>query len=286
MHRLADFVRLSRPLFLGGPVVLFALGWALAGGDGAVAAYAIGQIAVTSTQLLAQYANEHFDADDDRLGRRTLLTGGSGWAETGLPPGTALAAARVVAAVAVIAGIASFWVSAWLPPVTAVAGAVSWWYSAPPLRLAASGWGELSAAVVVAGLVPVAGALARGAPDWPAVLAVASILVPAATAMLLTFNAVDAYGDAAAGKRTLWLRLGTRHAATLHLALVAVAVGAAFAAREALPDPAATLALVGLAPLAGSNAAIRRTPGVFAALLALGGFIAPATGMLAAATVL
>ena len=281
-----DFLRLSRPLFLGGPVVLFALGWALGGDDGTVAAYVIGQVAVTSTQLLAQYANEHFDAEDDRLGRRTLLTGGSGWTETDLPPGTPLLAARVVAGIALVAGVASAWVSPWLPVIVAIAAAVSWWYSAPPLRLAASGWGEFAAAAVVGGLVPMAGALACGTPDWEAVLTVAAVLVPAATAMLLTFNAVDAAGDSAADKHTLWLRLGASRAAALHLALVAAAVGALLLRSDHLPDDAVHLAIAGLVPLAASNLLVRRDPGLAAALVAVAGFIAPALGMLAGVTVL
>ena len=281
-----DFLRLSRPLFLGGPVVLFALGWALGGDDGSVAAYVIGQVAVTSTQLLAQYANEHFDAEDDRLGRRTLLTGGSGWTETELPPGTPLVAARVVAVIAAVAGIASAWVDPWLPVIVAIAAAVSWWYSAPPLRLAASGWGEFAAAAVVGGLVPVAGALACGTSDWGAVLTVVAVLVPAATAMLLIFNAVDAAGDDAAGKRTLWLRLGRSRAAVLHLTLVATALGALLLRRDHLSDTAVQLALAGLVPLAASNLLLRRDPGLAAALLAVTGFVAPALGILAAVTIL
>lgn len=286
MQRFIAFLRLSRPLFLAGPVVLFALGWALAGGDGSVGAYVVGQAAVTSTQLLAQYANEHFDAEGDRQGRRTLLTGGSGWAETGLPAGTALTAARVAAVVSAVAAVASGWLSPWLPVVTVAAATVAWWYSAPPLRLEATGWGEAAAAVVVAGLVPVAGALSRGEPDWAAVLSAISALVPAAMAMLLVFNAVDAAGDAASGKRTLWLRLGHRRAALLHLALLAVTILALLSGGDELPEAPAAISAAGLAAIAASNGLIRRDPGLGAALAAMIGFITPAAGMLAGATIL
>ncbi|MEO8554625.1 MAG: prenyltransferase, partial [Kofleriaceae bacterium] len=59
---LASFIRLGRPLFLGGGFILFALGAALAHLAGhAIDAigYALGQLAVTAFQLMTHYANDY-----------------------------------------------------------------------------------------------------------------------------------------------------------------------------------------------------------------------------------
>src|SRR5262245_35998443 len=58
------FVRLGRPLFLGGGFVLYGLGAAVAAAHGVrlnVALYALGQAVVTALQLMTHYANDYFD---------------------------------------------------------------------------------------------------------------------------------------------------------------------------------------------------------------------------------
>src|SRR5687768_6611578 len=70
---LIAFVRLGRPQFLVGGFLLYGLGAAAAraaagAGSGSfdVAAYALGQGAVTSIQLMTHYANDYFDLAADR----------------------------------------------------------------------------------------------------------------------------------------------------------------------------------------------------------------------------
>jgi 1,4-dihydroxy-2-naphthoate octaprenyltransferase len=100
--------------------------------------------------------------------------------------------------------------------VTALAMLVlAWEYSAPPLRLCASGAGELDTAIVVTGLVPWLGFHLQ-APDLTGAHMLVLALVPCALlqiAMLLAIEFPDAEGDAATGKRTLVVRLarGGRH---------------------------------------------------------------------------
>src|SRR5512139_3915247 len=82
------FVKLTRPMFLGGAVLLYLLGAALAWTQGAAINWArllLGQLLVTSIQLTTHYANEYYDYDVDAAigSARTPFSGGSGVLVTG-----------------------------------------------------------------------------------------------------------------------------------------------------------------------------------------------------------
>lgn len=213
MDRIEAFLRLTRPEFLLGGAVLFWLGTRAAGGAVTAASYALGQALVTSIQLLAQYANEYFDRETDaHASNRTWFSGGSGVLPSGrLEPMVALTAAGAAAVVAVLLLLVAGLVDWRLGAVGLIALAASWWYSAPPLRLVSTGWGEPIAAFTVGALVPVTGALAiGGATDWRLLLSFVIPMVLVVWGMLLAVDAPDAVSDRATGKRTLWIRLGER----------------------------------------------------------------------------
>jgi 1,4-dihydroxy-2-naphthoate polyprenyltransferase len=227
------FVRLGRPLFLGGGFLLFALGAAVAARAGhAIEAtrYALGQAAVTALQLMTHYANDYFDYDADRANATpTKWSGGSRvLTRAELPRHVALVAAIVLAAVG--AGLAAvLWrvAGGWTLPVLLAIGVLAWEYSAPPLRLCATGLGELDTAIVVTGLVPVLGFVLQ-APDRVGLGMLGLAVVPLALlqfAMLVAIEFPDAAGDAATGKRTLVVRLGAARAAGLYAATTALAYG-------------------------------------------------------------
>ena len=68
MSAILAFIKLGRPLFLGGGFILFALGAAIAHACGHVidtGRYVLGQAAVTAFQLMTHYANDYFDYDAD-----------------------------------------------------------------------------------------------------------------------------------------------------------------------------------------------------------------------------
>lgn len=225
------FLRLGRPLFLGGGFLLFGLGAAvaaLAGHPIDRSRYALGQAAVTAFQLMTHYANEYFDLDADRANATpTAWSGGSRvLVEELLPRGVALAAARVLAAIGL--GFTA-WVAALAGGQAALVllaiGGLAWAYSAPPWRLCATGLGELDTALVVTGLVPLLGFVLQ-APDRAGLGMLGLAVVPVALlqfAMLVAIELPDAAGDAATGKRTLVVRLGGARAARLHAAVTAVA---------------------------------------------------------------
>jgi len=219
------FVRLGRPHFLLGGALMYAIG-VRGGGGTSVGNYVLGQALVTSAQLTAHYANEYADRHADQLVKnRTLFSGGSGVLPAGLlTPGTALRAGRVtsVLAVGLAAAVAS--ISLLAAILGLVALGVSWAYSAPPVRLLDTGWGELVTSVVVTVLVPMIGALvASGSIGGDLMWAMAALLA-AHLMMMLAFELPDLETDRAAHKPVLAVRLGASTTRRLMLGLLAIPV--------------------------------------------------------------
>lgn len=229
MERTRAFIRLTRPVFLLGGALLYALGSALSEGPISWADYGVGQAMVTAIQLTAQYANEYFDLAADRWAgeHRTWLTGGSGVLAQGrLAPATALRAAVLATIVSLMLAVVVGTISSWAALIGLVALIGSWLYSAPPIRLVASPFGVATASAIVAVLTPATGALVQGSAPIDRFLVVVLPLFLLHNAMLIAFERPDLEGDIAAGKLTLSLRLGPTISVRLHGALI----GAAFVA--------------------------------------------------------
>ena len=99
MNSLVLFIQLTRPIFILGVMLLYALGVSIARYLGVLInweIYFLGQIWVTLLQLSTQYLNEYFNSPADADNKnRTPLTGGSGVIGPGkLTRNTALAALR------------------------------------------------------------------------------------------------------------------------------------------------------------------------------------------------
>lgn len=226
------WVRLGRPLFLGGGFVLHGLGVVMAIYAGAglnVAALLWGQLAITATQLMTHYANDYFDLQADRLNQTpTNWSGGSRVLPDGaLPPSTALVTAVILAGVALAA---NFILSTVIRPGLGTFGLLflaqflAWFYSAPPLRLHSRGVGEVTTAVIVPLLTPLTGYyLQVGELALLPLLAVIPLCFYQA-AMLLAIEFPDAAGDALAGKQTLVVRMGGERAARLYIGVLLAAL--------------------------------------------------------------
>ena len=223
VSHLSAFVRLSRPHFLAGGFLLFAMGAKMAPGAG-IGRYLTAQLMVTSAQLTAHYVNEYADVAADRLvARRTLFSGGSGvLPDRLLDPRVGLSAGRISSLLAIAAATA---VATYSPAAAALglaALAVSWGYSMPPIRLLGTGWGELATSLVVAFLVPIIGSLSQGGILTASLYWAVAILVPVHVMMMLAFEMPDLATDAAAGKRVLAVRIGRDKTILLMVGLLAI----------------------------------------------------------------
>jgi 1,4-dihydroxy-2-naphthoate octaprenyltransferase len=229
----AAFLKLGRPLFLGGGVLLFALGAAVAVHAGAhfdPGRHLLGQLAVTAFQLMTHYANDYFDFEADLANTTpTRWSGGSRVLQSReIPRGAALIAALVLAAVGL--GLSTYLTTRagagpLLGPALVAIFVLAWEYSAPPLRLCATGLGELDTALVVTALVPFVGLQvhAPGLEGWRILLLAIFPLCALQFAMLVAIEFPDRAGDQQTGKRTLVVRLGGWRGARLYAAITALA---------------------------------------------------------------
>jgi 1,4-dihydroxy-2-naphthoate octaprenyltransferase len=271
--RLGAFLKLGRPQFLIGGLLLFALGSALARTQGMPInwqRYVWGQATITAAQWMTHYSNDYFDLDADRANETpTRWSGGSRvLVNRTVAPRTALVAAAVLGIAALMAACA---LAArpgsprFVLPLALLIIALSWCYSAPPLRLLSRGLGEATTAFVVTLLTPLFGFYVQSGGSAPLLFLACFPVCCLQFSMLLTIELPDAAGDAAQGKRTLVVRRGAawgaRCAATL---LVAAFV--------ALP----VLFLLGLPPRIAILAALPAPLGLWQALrLARGAFRDP-----------
>ena len=202
-------LRLVRPHFLLGGALLFALGVTATGGVSPTA-YVLGQAMVSAIQLTAHVVNEYADAAADaRVLNRTWFSGGSGAiADGSVDRHTALRVAWITSGVSLVAiGL----VAARSPLAGAIgtaALAVAWAYSIDPIRLLATGTGEIATTLVVAAGVPLTGALADGGPVTGELWWAIGVLLPIHLGMMLGFEVPDLESDRDAGKRVLAVRLG------------------------------------------------------------------------------
>ena len=248
------FIRMARPWFLAGAVLLYALGVGIARYLGIQVdwgLYVLGQIWVTTLQLSTHFLNEYFNSPADLDNpRRTPFSGGSGMLGPGkLPRRTAL-----VAAATCLTGLASLTVlliqagpdpAAYLIMILAFLGA--FFYSTPPVRLEGSGYGELTTSFLVAFLVPAFGFLLQ-AGELHRLLAMTTFpLTILHIAMLLAFELPDYLHDVKHDKRTLMVRVGWQNGIMLHNLLILIAfLILAIAALFGLPWFAAFPALLTL----------------------------------------
>jgi 1,4-dihydroxy-2-naphthoate octaprenyltransferase len=226
LHTTWAFVKLTRPMFLGGAVLLYLLGAALAWTQGAALDWMcllLGQLLVTAVQLTTHYANEYYDYDVDAAigSARTPFSGGSGVLVSGqLDRAVALHATHVCLVLAIIMIVVCGSISPpmWIIGVLGLLG--GYFYSAPPLKLEGSGWGELNTAILTAWLVPLTGYVMQANRFDPIVLIVCAPFVLIYIAMILTFEFPDYPADKAIGKRTITVRIGLQRSAWLHNGLL------------------------------------------------------------------
>ncbi len=221
-------ILLSRPLFLLGGALVYALGVGIARYLGAPidwGIYILGQAYVTTMQLSAQYLNEYYDAPADRENtNRTPFSGGSGVVGEGrLARETvmwaALTAMTILASLTVVL-ISVVQMSPLLNTLVILASLGSFFYSAPPVKLAHSGYGELTTSILVSNLVPIfAFVLQYG--ELHRLLVMSTFpLTTLHLAMMIVFEFPDYLNDLKFEKYTLLVRVGWERGMVLHNILI------------------------------------------------------------------
>jgi len=228
MHRIRLIFLLSRPLFLLGGALVYALGAGIARYLGAPidwGLYVLGQAYVTTMQLSAQYLNEYYDSSADRDNpNRTPFSGGSGAVGKGkLSQETvmwaALTALTIFASLTVVL-ISVTPLSPLLITIVVLAFLGSFFYSAPPIKLAHSGYGELTTSILVANLVPIfAFVLQYG--ELHRLLVMSTFpLTTLHLAMMIVFEFPDYLNDLKYEKPTLLVRVGWERGMVFHNILI------------------------------------------------------------------
>jgi 1,4-dihydroxy-2-naphthoate octaprenyltransferase len=228
MEKIGLFIRLTRPLFIIGVVILYALGVGIAHYLGISinwVVYVFGQLWVILLQLSTQYLNEYFNATADSENQnRTPITGGSGALGTEkLPRRTALMAAYTC--LAFLASLTVVMISrVTLTPTAllimgfALLGSLT--YSTPPLNLEGSGYGELMVSIIVAFTLPAYAFILQTGELHRLVAMSAFPLTVMHLAMLLAFELPDYANDIKFRKRTIMVRIGWRNGMILHNILI------------------------------------------------------------------
>ena len=227
-----------------------AVGAAVAVGDASPVAWwrAVPALAVAmALQVGVNFANDYSDGvrgtdDSRRVGPRRLV--GSGLVEPRLVKRAALGAFAAAAA----AGIALAAVAGWeLLIAGALCLAAGWLYTGGPRPYGYLGMGEVFVFVFF-GLTATAGTtyVLVERLDWYAVLCGVPVGLWA-VALLMANNLRDVAGDAAAGKRTLAVRLGDRRTRLAYMAVLEASYAVALAA--SVTGRAAAAAVLG-APFA------------------------------------
>lgn len=231
MRKIRLLITLSRPFFLIGGILVYALGAGIADYLGTPidwGLYILGQAYVTTMQLSAHFLNEYFDSPADvENPNRTPFSGGSGAVGEGkLSRETvmwaSLTSLTILASLTVVM-ISVAPLSPLLVAIVVLAFIGSFFYSAPPVKLAYSGYGELTTSILVANLVPIfAFVLQYG--ELHRLLAMTTFPLTALhLSMMIAFEFPDYFNDLKFDKLTLLVRIGWERGMVLHNILILTA---------------------------------------------------------------
>ena len=213
--QMAKLLQVARPQFLVAGLALFLFGaaWAiLLGAPFSLSRLVIGYLVLLPAHLSISYSNDYFDLAVDSLGKPGLFSGGSGvLADHGelRRPARWVAMALIVCSL-VLGGLfqAMYAAPIWFLGFVMVGNMVGWFYTAPPLRLAYRGLGELSIALAVGFLIPGMGYLVTmGSLDWAGLLFTIPLTLYG-LAFIVTVEIPDEEADRLGNKRTWVARRG------------------------------------------------------------------------------
>jgi len=207
--------RVARLQFLISGLALFAFGaaWAvLLGASFSLSRILLGYLILLPAHLSVSYSNDYFDVDVDKHGKPTFFSGGSGVLvdHPGLrKPAKWTAITLILCSLAlgiVFQIVYSFPI--WFLGLVVLGNLLGWFYSAPPLRLAYRGLGELSMTFSIGLLIPGFGYLVTsGQMNQEGLLFIIPLMLYG-LAFILTVEIPDMESDRLGNKRTWVARKG------------------------------------------------------------------------------
>jgi 1,4-dihydroxy-2-naphthoate octaprenyltransferase len=219
-----DFVRLLRPHFLLASVILFLIGAAYAGNAFDMSVGLVAAISsVVTVQLTGQLADDYFDRDGDVPSRRSMFAGGSGVIQSGAVSARTVLWMMISTAVLSLsfAILALIFSGRWLFPPLIVLGLMGGMaYSAPPVRMASTRFGEMSVAILIGIFLPFTGwYYANGSLDLE-VLLVGLPMFLFTLESLIAVQFPDMEADRASEKRNITFRLGIQTSKLIQISLL------------------------------------------------------------------
>ena len=212
---MTKLLRVARPQFLISGLALFVFGaaWAvLLGTPFSLSRILLGYLVLLPAHLSISYSNDYFDVEVDKYDKPTFFSGGSGILvdHPGLrKPARWTAIALIVFSLTlgiVFQIVYSFPI--WFLGFVVLGNLLGWFYSAPPLRLAYRGLGELSMIFSVSLLIPGLGYLVTsGQMNQDGLLFIAPLMLYG-LAFVLTVEIPDMESDRLGNKRTWVARKG------------------------------------------------------------------------------
>ncbi|MFJ4794875.1 prenyltransferase [Kitasatospora purpeofusca] len=253
-ERVRAFVRLGRPKFLVQSMMVVGLGVSMSVHDGH--AFRPGWFVLTlafawCTHLMTHYCNEYFDLDADRANAApTGWTGGSRVLVSGLlRPMVSLSAAFVLLFVSL--GLIAVMPTTGTRVMAAAIAALSWFYTAPPLRLNYHALGEVACALVLYGLGPLLACALQSGSVTGADVVYAGVVCALQFLRMSVMNLADIEGDRRTGKHTLAVALDGPGLVRLYIAgQVAVGAGMLVLAGTGVVPAAGAIAVLATAPVA------------------------------------
>jgi 1,4-dihydroxy-2-naphthoate polyprenyltransferase len=214
--------RVARLQFLICGMALFAFGalWAiLLGAAISLSRILLGYLVLLPAHLSISYSNDYFDVDVDKYDKPTFFSGGSGVLVNHpelRKPAKRIAITLILCSLAlgiVFQMVYSFPI--WFLGLVVLGNLLGWFYSAPPLRLAYRGLGELSMAVSIGLLIPGLGYLVTtGQMNQDGLLFIIPLMLYG-LAFILNVEIPDMESDRLGNKRTWVARKGRGFGFTL-----------------------------------------------------------------------
>ena len=217
---------MSRPLFIAGTVPLYILGIAAARQDIKMIQIPLavaGLFLVWLIQLMTHYNNEYCDLETDLATENpTRISGGSRVLVNKLVPRSVARVASitslVIAVILTINMVFLMGAGFFLPGFVGIAVFLGWFYSARPLKLESTGWGEVTIVVVSCFLLPLAGYYLQTFTIRPSLLIACAPPGLLTLALILATEIPDYKADKVTWKVTLVVRLGVARALWLLVA--------------------------------------------------------------------